>query len=554
MAYQKSHGLQLALNAVIKNFGVETVTADPTVTEAGRAWFNSTSKLFKFSSLTSEGAVQIVTFSTREELLAHIAELAATTAGSSGSSLVGYDGHAGAGGNITLSAGSVAAALDSIVNAIDSEVTARQAAVSSISLQDVYDQTPQDLSGDAKIKLATGKDFKIEDDDESTVYFKVDSETGAVTITGNLYVSGQTTTVESTVTSGDHWALSPATASTVALSIAPDEGVVLTADLVNIKSEFGGSAVFRVTHEGTVIANGRTISTDGANLDAHLNSANMSQHDAAQIDYVNTTSGLTATDVQAAIDELQDALGGSGGTSLSTQIENLHTYVGSDGAADTDPLYSNVNYLVQGTDLTVGLSTLDAAVKGVADNLATETTNRQNADTSLQNELDATQAAAGLTAAGAYTADGTANYISAVSTLREADLALDAALKSVSDDLNTLDSEVGDLTGLTTTDKTTIVGAINEVAADGGSAITDLISAINGQRFVFNSASAAVLHTVNHGLGTDLVSVEVWVMGDDTKWHNDLVPVTIDSANAVIVELSEARNVKVIVKAEVDLV
>src|SRR6056300_1669204 len=67
-------------------------------------------------------------------------------------------------------------------------------------------------------------------------------------------------------------------------------------------------------------------------------------------------------------------------------------------------------------------------------------------DTSaLQSELDATQAGAGLGSGGAYTANGSANYISSVTTLQAADNALDAQLKTVADAVASNDSDISTL-------------------------------------------------------------------------------------------------------------
>jgi len=82
-------------------------------------------------------------------------------------------------------------------------------------------------------------------------------------------------------------------------------------------------------------------------------------------------------------------------------------------------------------------SSLHAATKAYVDTAS---------DTSaLQTELDATQAGAGLGANGAYTANGSANYISSVTTLQAADNALDTQLKTVADAVASNDSDISTL-------------------------------------------------------------------------------------------------------------
>ena len=82
-------------------------------------------------------------------------------------------------------------------------------------------------------------------------------------------------------------------------------------------------------------------------------------------------------------------------------------------------------------------ASLHAATKAYVDSAS---------DTSaIQSELDATQAGAGLGANGAYTANGSANYISSVTTLQAADNALDTQLKTVADAVTSNDSDISTL-------------------------------------------------------------------------------------------------------------
>lgn len=622
MAYQKSHGLQLAANAVIKNFGVERVAVDPTVTEAGRCWFNETSKQYKFSTLDAGGAVIIRTFSSYESLQAFISLLA----GSTGAAQVGTAAFVSANSKVDVAAGTVQSALVGLAADVDAALVANDAEMAAFDLQRAYDQTVTDGNGDAVIKLATGKDLKIEDDDQTTVFFKIDSETGTVTITGDLQVTGATTAIESTITDGDHWLVSPDAPTTVALQVEPDAGVTMVADLVNIKVVNGGASSFRVTSGGEVIADGRNIADDGATLDAHLNGG-AGKHAATEISYDNAVSGLTATNVKAALDEIQNTLGGAGGTSVGDQLSNLQAYAGAVDGTDTDPQYSSTNYVVQGVSLTAAVSTLDARAKLIntavesndsdiatlTSNLATEVSNRSGADALIQAELDATQTGAGLSSAGAYVPNLGSNYIAAASSLADADNKLDAQAKTnataittetsnrisavagVQAELNAtqvgaglsadgsyaanvtanyidgatslanadmlLDAAtkvneiaIGPLASLTTTAKSNLVLAINEVALAAGEGTGALKDAINAQKFRFTSGTPAATHTINHNLNSIEISVSVWVMGDDTKWRNDLVPITINDANSIVVELTEARNVKVVIENEEDLV
>ena len=125
---------------------------------------------------------------------------------------------------------------------------------------------------------------------------------------------------------------------------------------------------------------------------------------------------------------------------------------------------------------------LDAQIRQVADDLAALGT---GSITDIQNELDTTQAGAGLTVDGDYQAPsaGTTNYISGASNINDATGLLDQQVKANADKIgsaaltvgtdlsnavNVLDSEIGDLNTLDAeiTNNGTLVGAINELQSD----------------------------------------------------------------------------------------
>lgn len=104
-----------------------------------------------------------------------------------------------------------------------------------------------------------------------------------------------------------------------------------------------------------------------------------------------------------------------------------------------------------------GVKVSDALTTEIADlrtDLTAEIAARGDALTAVQAELDATQAGAGLSTAGAYTASTTANYLKAADfttatlgqSLFNADLILDAQIKSVADALAALGN--GSITAL----------------------------------------------------------------------------------------------------------
>ena len=83
-------------------------------------------------------------------------------------------------------------------------------------------------------------------------------------------------------------------------------------------------------------------------------------------------------------------------------------------------------------------SNLHAATKAYVDTVASDTS-------SVQSELDATQSGAGLGTDGSYSANGSANYISAASSLKDADNKLDAQIKTNADAIASNDTDISGL-------------------------------------------------------------------------------------------------------------
>lgn len=81
---------------------------------------------------------------------------------------------------------------------------------------------------------------------------------------------------------------------------------------------------------------------------------------------------------------------------------------------------------------------LHAATKAYVDSVA-------SSGSSTQSELDATQSGAGLGTDGSYSANSSANYISAASSLKDADDKLDAQIKTNADAISSNDSDISGL-------------------------------------------------------------------------------------------------------------
>ena len=182
---------------------------------------------------------------------------------------------------------------------------------------------------------------------------------------------------------------------------------------------------------------------------------------------------------------------------------------------------------------------------------------RSDADTQIQNKVS----------------DLSAGLTQEIADRQAADSALDGRVTTVEGQVK---GKFGDLTTLTTTEKGTIIGAVNEVNAAVAAEVADrqaavaaevadrqaaveaeatsraaadqsLVNSINAGKFAYTSASASLVHTVQHDLNTSPVLVSVYVEGDDGKYRNDIVAVEETDNNTLTIGLTESRKVKVAV-------
>jgi|GEM_PF-1881277 len=117
---------------------------------------------------------------------------------------------------------------------------------------------------------------------------------------------------------------------------------------------------------------------------------------------------------------------------------------------DNRPATPATGLLIYQTDNNPGFYYFDGSdwqivgnVKELQALITSEGLTRFVADSLLHNELDATQAGAGLNADGSYAANNSANYISTATSLKDADNKLDAQAKTNADDISTNQSDIG---------------------------------------------------------------------------------------------------------------
>jgi len=139
----------------------------------------------------------------------------------------------------------------------------------------------------------------------------------------------------------------------------------------------GGTVTSAITVSPGVTIDGRDISADGVILDAHLVDAS-DAHDASAISYINSSSGLTATEIQAAIDELDAA----------TDAHLADTVDAHDATAIS---YSNATSSLVATDAQAAIDEVEARLDTAQSNI---TANASGLSDHLADTADAHDATA----------------------------------------------------------------------------------------------------------------------------------------------------------------
>jgi hypothetical protein len=205
-----------------------------------------------------------------------------------------------------------------------------------INLQTAYNNT--NVSGDAQINLANGKDFKLINNALSQ-YLIFESDTGTLRISGDLEVAGTTTIVDSVVTNYDQLSITPSIPGITAFLIEPDVGVTPALPLMRVKILNSGPDVFTINADGSVsltnvtVGGNITISGSINNIDIdslrttlnnHINvSAN--KHIASEINLNPSSFSVTGiTNVQTAIQSLDTRII-SNTTSINSQGVRITT-------------------------------------------------------------------------------------------------------------------------------------------------------------------------------------------------------------------------------------
>lgn len=190
------------------------------------------------------------------------------------------------------------------------------------------------------------------------------------------------------------------------------------------------------------------------------------------------------------------------------------------------------------TGFTVDLAPeFKARVADLESLLAQETTDRQEADTALSGRIDDLESSVG-GSTGDLADLATTNKDTLVGAINETDAAGKANATAIAAEKTRAEQAEADLST-----------AIGQAATDAAQATSNLKGGINGQRATYQSDAAGLNHSFAHGLNSGFVSVQVWVEGSDGVYRNDIVALEETDVNTVTVGLTEAANVKVAVQS-----
>jgi len=424
--YVKFHGLKLADNSTIENLKIERLTADPTPTEAGRLWYNETSKVFKFSSLDAGGAVITTTAATLSDLSTEVATLNTSIS------------------NETTARSNADTTLQTNIDNLQTTVGNRTATVIIAVTNNGTTSFLMDGVANAELQLTPGITYR----------FDLNIGSHPLVITNALVTSN----------------FSAAYYNTGLSHI--ESGTTVTGSAAQGKSS--GSLIFKVPHDAPdslyYICTNHPAAMKGA-----LKTTSFPATVQTEIDAIETGAGLGSSGAYTADNTSTYITAASSLKNADTIIDNqlnltqteLDTTQNAAGLSSSGAYTAigSANYINSATTLKNADQLLDTQLKTTTDDLATETNNRTSAEstintniTNLQSEVDAIETGAGLGSSGAYSANVSTNYIGSATSLKTADEALDTNLKNAKDEIDTIEASVGlSATGTFTAGSGTII-------------------------------------------------------------------------------------------------
>ena len=375
--YIKFHGIKLADNSVIESLRIEQVAADPTPAAAGRLWYNTTEKVFKFSSLDGSDQVVVRQAVSLQEMTSAIAvETSARTA------------------------------------AVSAEESARQSADAAIQSELDATQSGAGLAADGSLTAHSGTNYIDSATTLKGTDALLDAAIKAVSDEINTSQSGTGLNSDGSYTAdGSSNYISTATSLKNADSLL-DAQIKTNADAITAEASSRASADS---------ANATSIGNVQSELDATQTGAGLGAGGAYSAN--GATTYLTGATSLVSADEALD----SAVAAVQSELDATQTGAGLD--ADGGYTASTSDYISTATSLkdadsklADAIAALDASVSGsVATGIS-----------GLQSEVDAVENAVGLAADGTFVSYSGTSYLDSTTSMKTADEALDSAIAAVS--------------------------------------------------------------------------------------------------------------------------
>lgn len=520
------HGVTLANNSWIENLHVERLTADPVPAQPGRLWFNTTDKLFKYSTLDAGGAVIVRAFTSSEELVSEVTRIEGLISSETASRIAGDNNNATA---IAAEVARAQAAEADLVADLAAEEAARIAGdatnAAAIAAETTRAQAAEasltaDIAAEAAARAAADTALQAEIDAE-----EVRAQAAEAALTTRI-------AAEETARAAADTAQTAAIATEVARAQAA-EAALQTA----INNEVSRATAEEQRLDLKIDALGNALNyvglvQGGADLASAFDMLTLAEKDAG--DFYKVSEGgyfkvgasgaeFFANTGDALVFNLVNGVDKIDNT--DSEVTGTPNFVSVVGTTDTGfvvdiaTTFKNRVSTAE-ADILAEVARATAVEADLAADIAAEAADRAAADAALQAEIDAEEVvrAAGDASNAAAIAAETSRAQTAESGLRTdlnaevtraqsteqalgvridgetadriaGDNALDARLDAIEAQVS---GATGDLANLTTTYRDDLVGAINEVNAEAGALRTDL-TAETSARTAADSANAAAI-------------------------------------------------------------
>ena len=351
-------------------------------------------------------------------------------------------------------------ALSSTVTALDQEVTTLTSAVSA-SLSDV----------DARITSLSGTLSSV--------------ESGLSTAEGNIAtVQSDLSTAQGNITTlqGD--------ATSLASSITSINGQVST-----INSSITTLQNTDTSIQASVASNTSSITTNTSSITTLNTDLGTAQNDISALQ--TTASSITSLNT-ALQSELNTTQTGAGLNADGTYTPNTSaTFISTATSLKNADSLLNDRLVIIASDLDSLQTSVNELSTGNADDLST-----------LQAEIDNTQAGAGLGGSGSYSANSSANYISSATTLRSADDLLDAQIKTNADAISSNASDITTNASSISTNSASISSNSGLISTNTSDISTNASSISTNTSSITSNAASISTNTANISTNTSNISTQ----------------------------------------------